>query len=97
MHSNPSAVSIDSVTPDQVSISFDSSVFVDPETDFKINGGELLLIELPRQIDPELLEVLESTLSSAGSAANTVGIGTTIVNVLLGTSLKMLWALINTL
>ena len=47
-YSNPFAVSREPTVRDRLTISFDKRFFSDPETDFEINEGENLIIELPR-------------------------------------------------
>ena len=47
------AVSQESTVPDFVEIVFDPSVFYDPNSNFEINEGESMIVELPRQIDPD--------------------------------------------
>ena len=48
-------------------------------------------------MDPGKAEAIASTMDAANGAANTVATGNIIVNILLGSSLKLLWGMINTL
>ena len=41
--------------------------------------------------------VIASTMNSANGAANTVATGNVVLNIVLGSSLKLLWGMINTL
>lgn len=41
--------------------------------------------------------VIASTMDSANGAANTVATGNVVLNIVLGSSLKLLWGMINTL
>lgn len=95
VHSNPAAVSREG--SDRISIKFDKSIWSDPDTDFEVNEGKPLIIKLPRQMDPGKAEAIASTMDAANGAANTVATGNIIVNILLGSSLKLLWGMINTL
>ena len=56
-----------------------------------------MIIELPRQIDPEVAEAILSTMDAAQGTANAIATGNVFVNILLGASLKFLWGMINTL
>ena len=85
------------MTPDQISVTFDPTVFFDPDSDFKINEGDPLFIDLPRQIDPEKAEVIESTMNAVQGTANVIATGNVFVNIALSASLKFLWGMINTL
>ena len=80
-----------------MTIQFDESIWNDPLTELEVNDGKPLIIKLPRQIDPEKAEAIESTMNAANGAANTVATGNIAINILLGTSLKFLWGMINTL
>ena len=42
------AVSQESTVPDLIEITFDPTVFYDPSSDFEINDGEPMIVELPR-------------------------------------------------
>lgn len=95
VHSNPAAVSREG--SDSISIKFDKSIWSDPDTDFEVNEGKPLIIKLPRQMDPGKAEAIASTMDAANGAANTVATGNIIINILLGSSLKLLWGMINTL
>ena len=96
-YSNPGAVSRDPTTPDKVSISFDKRYFSDPETDLEINEGSALVLDIPRQIDPAKAEQIATAMSAATSTANTFATGNVVLNIILGSSLKLLWGMINTL
>ena len=65
LFSDPNAVSQDSTSPDQIEVTFDPTVFSDPDTEFEVNAGEPLVIELPRQIDAKKAEQIESTMDVA--------------------------------
>ena len=56
-----------------------------------------MVFDLPRQIDPEQAAALTSSLDTAQATANTVATGNVVLNIVLGSSLKLLWGLINTL
>ena len=65
LFSDPNAVSQDSTSPDQIEVTFDPTVFSDPDTELEVNAGEPLVIELPRQIDAKKAEQIESTMDVA--------------------------------
>ena len=97
LFSDPNAVSQDSTSLDQIEVTFDPTVFSDPDTELEVNAGEPLVIELPRQIDAEKAEQIESTMDVAQSTANAIATGNIAINIFLGASLKLLWGMINTL
>ena len=96
-YSNPAAVSRDPTALDQISISLDKKFFSDPATDLEINGGETLILNVPRQIDPAEAEEIASAMTTATNTANTFATGNIVVNIILGSSLKLLWGMVNTL
>ena len=83
--------------PDKISISFDKKYFYDPLSDFEINSGDTLILDLPRQIDPAEAEEIETVMSAATNTANTLATGNVVLNIVLGSSLKLLYGIINTL
>lgn len=48
-------------------------------------------------MDPGQAAAMASTMGAANGAANTLATGSTVLNILLGSSLKLLWGMINTL
>ena len=48
-------------------------------------------------MDPDEMKEILSTMNGANGAANTIATGNTFLNILLGSSLKFLWGMINTL
>ena len=48
-------------------------------------------------MDPGTAEAIAATMDSANGAANTLATGNLVVNIVLGSSLKLLWGMINTL
>ena len=95
VHSKPAAVSRES--KDEIYIKFNDTYFDDPLTEVSINQGKPLVIRLPRQLDPATAEAIAATMESANGAANTLATGNLVINILLGSSLKQLWSMINTL
>ena len=82
---------------DHISIKFNDTYFEDPMTEISVNRGEPLVIKLPRQLDPGTAEAIAATMDSANGAANTLATGNLVINIVLGSSLKLLWGMINTL
>ena len=96
-YSKPEAVSRDQIEKDTITIKFDQSVWYDPNSDVEVNEGKPLVIQLPRQMDPETAAAMASAMDTANGAANTITTGNIVINILLGSSLKFLWGMINTL
>ena len=96
-YSKPEAVSRDQNEKDTITIKFDQSVWYDPNSDVEVNEGRPLVIQLPRQMDPETAAAMASAMDTANGAANTITTGNIVINILLGSSLKFLWGMINTL
>ena len=95
VHSKPAAVSREGT--DQIYIKFNDTYFDDPLTEVSVNQGKPLVIKLPRQLDPGTAEAIAATMESANGAANTLATGNLVINILIGSSLKQLWTMINTL
>ena len=55
------------------------------------------MVELPRQINPDQAAAIESIAGAAENASQLVALGNGVLNVVLGTSLKFLWSMLNTL
>ena len=55
------------------------------------------MIELPRQIEEAEAEQIASAMTTATSTANSFATGNIVLNIILGSSLKLLWGMINTL
>ena len=89
-------VSRDPQEPDSLELSFDQSYFKDPISDFDVNGGEPLVIPLPRQLDKDMAGELAGAVDTAISGSNAVMTANTVINIILGSSLKLLWGMINT-
>ena len=96
-YSIPAAVSKDPRSKDRVSVKFDERVFDDPFSYFEINDGEPIIVELPRQVDQGQAEAVEAAMESVKTVGGSVAVGTSIGQVLLNSSLKVLWGLISTL
>ena len=96
-YSNPGAVSRSKASPDSLMISFDNSIFTDPDSNVEINSGEALLVKLPSQINAEEAAAIGAAMGTATSSANTFASGSMALNIVLGASLKFLWGMINTL
>ena len=48
-------------------------------------------------MDPETAAAMASAMDTANGAANSITTGNIVINILLGSSLKFLWGMINTL
>ena len=94
---NPLQISVNPIEPDELRVTIDTSTIKDPELDTEIEANEPILIDLPRQIDEEQVKLIKDTMQVAQSSANTVASSNVLVNFILGTSLKFLWGMINTL
>ena len=77
-HSIPPAVSKDPNEKDSVSIRFDALIYYDQFSNFEINDGELIIVELPRQVDQEQEKEIKSAMNSAVSAGGTMVASTSI-------------------
>ena len=72
-------------------------MFGDPDSDFDINDGEPLAIKRPRMIDQAQAEAIDEAMGNAQATANVIASGNILVNIVLKSSLKNLWGMINTL
>ena len=93
----PAAVSKDPLIKDSVSIQFDQLIFFDQRSDFEINGGKPIIVELPRQVDEDKEEATQTVMESVKAVGSTIASFTSVGQILLKFSLKLLWGLINTL
>ena len=93
----PAAVSKDPLIKDSVSVEFDELIFYDQFSDFEINGGEPIIVELPRQVDKDKAEAAQTAMESVKAVGGTIASVTSAGQILLKLSLKLLWGLINTL
>ena len=93
----PAAVSKDPLIKDSVSIQFDQLIFFDQRSDFEINGGKPIIVELPRQVDEDKEEATQTVMESVKAVGSTIASFTSVGQILLKLSLKLLWGLINTL
>ena len=93
----PAAVSKDPLIKDSVSVEFDELIYYDQFSDFEINGGEPIIVELPRQVDKDKAEAAQTAMESVKAVGGTIASVTSAGQILLKLSLKLLWGLINTL
>lgn len=96
-HSIPAAVSRSPTEKDHISVKFDEQVYFDAFSQFDLNDGMPVDVELPRQSDAEKVAALEQTAKAMQAAGTTLAASTTVLNIFLQASLKLLWGLINTL
>ena len=62
-YSETVAISQFEADPCILEVYFDSSIISDSDSEFELNDGEPMVIKLPRQVDPETAEAIQSTMN----------------------------------